>query len=125
MTRNKTDGSWSMIVVYIFFAIMGVSVLTTQIDPLVLAFYMVVSIVTFTVYAIDKSAATKGTWRTSESTLHLLSLVGGWPGALVAQQKLRHKSKKQFFRFVYWITVALNCALLSWLLIPIGGSKLG
>ncbi len=125
MTRNKTDGSWSMIVVYIFFAIMGVSVLTTQIDPLVLAFYMVVSIITFTVYAIDKSAATKGTWRTSESTLHLLSLVGGWPGALVAQQKLRHKSKKQFFRFVYWITVALNCALLSWLLIPIGGSKLG
>ncbi len=125
MTRNKTDGSWSIIVVYIFFAIMGVSVLTTQIDPLVLAFYMVVSIVTFTVYAIDKSAATKGTWRTSESTLHLLSLVGGWPGALVAQQKLRHKSKKQFFRFVYWITVALNCALLSWLLIPIGGSKLG
>ncbi len=125
MTRNKTDGSWSIIVVYIFFAIMGVSVLTTQIDPLVLAFYMVVSIITFTVYAIDKSAATKGTWRTSESTLHLLSLVGGWPGALVAQQKLRHKSKKQFFRFVYWITVALNCALLSWLLIPIGGSKLG
>jgi len=125
MTRNKTDGSWSMIVVYIFFAIMGVSVLTTQIDPLVLAFYMAVSIITFTVYAIDKSAATKGTWRTSESTLHLLSLVGGWPGALVAQQKLRHKSKKQFFRFVYWITVALNCALLSWLLIPIGGSKLG
>ena len=125
MTRNKTDGSWSIIVVYIFFAIMGVSVLTTQIDPLVLAFYMVVSIITFTVYAIDKSAATKGTWRTSESTLHLLSLVGGWPGALVDQQKLRHKSKKQFFRFVYWITVALNCALLSWLLIPIGGSKLG
>jgi len=125
MTRHKTDGSWSIIVVYIFFAIMGVSVLTTQIDPLVLAFYMVVSIITFTVYAIDKSAATKGTWRTSESTLHLLSLVGGWPGALVAQQKLRHKSKKQFFRFVYWITVALNCALLSWLLIPIGGSKLG
>ena len=125
MTRNKTDGSWSIIVVYIFFAIMGVSVLTTQIDPLVLAFYIVVSIITFTVYAIDKSAATKGTWRTSESTLHLLSLVGGWPGALVAQQKLRHKSKKQFFRFVYWITVALNCALLSWLLIPIGGSKLG
>ena len=125
MTRNKTYGSWSIIVVYIFFAIIGVSVLTTQIDPLVLAFYIVVSIITFTVYAIDKSAATKGTWRTSESTLHLLSLVGGWPGALVAQQKLRHKSKKQFFRFVYWITVALNCALLSWLLIPIGGSKLG
>ena len=125
MTRNKTYGSWSIIVVYIFFAIIGVSVLTTQIDPLVLAFYIVVSIITFTVYAIDKSAATKGTWRTSESTLHLISLVGGWPGALVAQQKLRHKSKKQFFRFVYWITVALNCALLSWLLIPIGGSKLG
>ena len=124
MTRNKTYGSWSIIVVYIFFAIIGVSVLTTQIDPSVLAFYIVVSIITFTVYAIDKSAATKGTWRTSESTLHLLSLVGGWPGALVAQQKLRHKSRKRFFRFVYWMTVALNCAAFSWLFTLGGAAKL-
>jgi len=51
--------------------------------------------------AFSKSAARKGAWRTQESTLHLLSLVGGWPGALVAQQKLRHKSKKQSFRFVF------------------------
>jgi heme/copper-type cytochrome/quinol oxidase subunit 3 len=44
-----------------------------------------------------------------------LSLVGGWPGALVAQQKLRHKSQKQSFRIVFWITVLLNCAAFSWL----------
>ncbi|MEJ1377111.1 MAG: DUF1294 domain-containing protein, partial [Candidatus Sedimenticola sp. (ex Thyasira tokunagai)] len=45
---------------------------------------------------------------------------GGWPGALIAQQKLRHKSKKQPFRVVYWFTVAANCGALVWLLSPGG-----
>jgi hypothetical protein len=47
--------------------------------------------------------------------LHLLSLCCGWPGALVAQQAFRHKSKKESFRFVFWITVILNMGLFSWL----------
>jgi uncharacterized membrane protein YsdA (DUF1294 family) len=70
--------------------------------------YTVVSLLTFAVYAIDKSAARRGTWRTAERTLHWLALVGGWPGALLAQQWLRHKSSKPKFRVVFWITVALN-----------------
>ena len=75
-------------------------------------------------YAVDKSAARKGAWRTQESTLHLLSLAGGWPGALVAQQKLRHKSRKQSFRFVFWVTVLLNCGAFVWLFTPTGASAL-
>jgi uncharacterized membrane protein YsdA (DUF1294 family) len=70
--------------------------------------YIGVSAVTFIAYALDKSAAQKGEWRTSEQTLHLLSLAGGWPGALLAQQVLRHKSSKQEFRSVFWFTVGLN-----------------
>ena len=71
-----------------------------------------VSLLTFIVYTMDKSAAKKGNWRIKESTLHLLSLVGGWPGALIAQQILRHKSIKQPFRFIFWLTVFLNVSLL-------------
>ena len=70
---------------------------------------------TFVTYAMDKSAAQSGRWRTPEKHLHLLSLAGGWPGAWCAQQWLRHKSSKQEFRTVYWATVVLHCtALAAW-----------
>ncbi|MDP3638593.1 MAG: DUF1294 domain-containing protein, partial [Azonexus sp.] len=67
-------------------------------------------------YALDKSAAQGGRWRTQESTLHLLALIGGWPGALIAQNRLRHKSRKTSFQLVFWMTVLLNCGGLGWLL---------
>lgn len=76
----------------------------------VAALYAGASVVCALVYAIDKSAAVAGRWRVSESTLHTLSLVGGWPGALVAQQVLRHKSNKAAFRAVFWLTVVANVA---------------
>jgi uncharacterized membrane protein YsdA (DUF1294 family)/cold shock CspA family protein len=82
--------------------------------------YVVASAATFIAYAADKSAAASGNWRTPESTLHLLSLVGGWPGALLGQQFFRHKSSKQEFRQVFWATVALNIIALVVLASPLG-----
>jgi uncharacterized membrane protein YsdA (DUF1294 family) len=70
------------------------------------------------------ASAEKGAWRTQESTLHLLSLIGGLPGALIAQQTLRHKSKKQSFRFIFWVTVLLNCGTFVWLFTPDGAATL-
>ncbi|HBI68615.1 MAG TPA: DUF1294 domain-containing protein [Massilia sp.] len=85
--------------------------------PLVAGAYVVTSLSCFVAYAIDKSAARKGGWRTPERTLLLLGLVGGWPGGLLAQQWLRHKSAKRSFQAMFWVTVALNVAgfaYLSW-----------
>jgi uncharacterized membrane protein YsdA (DUF1294 family) len=82
----------------------------------VLAVYAIGSVATFAAYAWDKSAARSAGRRISERTLHLLALLGGWPGALLAQQVLRHKSRKQPFRIVFWFTVALNCGALVWFL---------
>jgi uncharacterized membrane protein YsdA (DUF1294 family) len=65
---------------------------------------------------MDKSAAQHKQWRIQESKLHLFALLGGWPGALIAQDQLRHKSVKVPFRVVFWITVALNLIALAWLL---------
>ncbi|XAH22252.1 DUF1294 domain-containing protein [Xylophilus sp. GW821-FHT01B05] len=65
---------------------------------------------TFVAYAFDKSAAVAGKWRTPERTLLLLGLVGGWPGGLLAQQLLRHKSSKASFRAAFWGTVVINVA---------------
>lgn len=122
-TKRK-NGSLSVIGAAFFLVIVGVSVLTAKIPPLIFAFYMIVSLLTFIMYAVDKSAAKKGAWRTQERTLHLLSLAGGWPGALVAQQKLRHKSKKQSFRLVFRVTVLLNCGAFVWLFTPTGAATL-
>jgi len=80
------------------------------------AVYLTASVAAGIAYGMDKSAARRGTWRTPEKTLHVLALMGGWPGALVAQSVFRHKSRKVSFRFAFWATVALNCGALGWLL---------
>jgi uncharacterized membrane protein YsdA (DUF1294 family)/cold shock CspA family protein len=91
--------------------------------PLIFAAaYAGISFVTFFVYAKDKSAARRDAQRTPESTLHFLALAGGWPGALLAQQLLRHKSSKAKFRSVFWSTVVLNAAAFVILCSPIGQS---
>ncbi len=87
--------------------------------------YIVASTTAFIAYAADKSAAANGSWRTPESTLHSLSLIGGWPGALLAQQFLRHKSTKQEFRQVFWGTVIINVAGLVVLVSPLRQILLG
>ena len=93
----------------------GLSTLAGHVSNALAIAYAALSLVTFVAYAIDKSAARRGAWRTSEGTLLLLGLAGGWPGALIAQQTLRHKSKKTSFRVIFWITVIINCAALAWL----------
>jgi uncharacterized membrane protein YsdA (DUF1294 family) len=86
--------------------------------------YAAASLITFLTYAMDKSAARNGNWRTAESTLHGLALACGWPGALLAQQVLRHKSAKAEFRTVFWATVILNVAGFLWVCSPAGRATL-
>lgn len=107
-----------------FLGLLTFLVFTTQLPTLVLWVYLALSVITFLVYGADKTAAKGGAWRTSESTLHWLSLAGGWPGALIAQQSLRHKSRKQSFQTAFWITVAINCVVLIWLCTPSGSQLL-
>lgn len=90
----------------------------------VLGLYLVASVITFFTYAFDKSAARKNQWRTKEDTLHLLALIGGWPGALAAQRLLRHKSRKQSFQTIFWVTVVLNCCALGWTFTSAGAGVL-
>ena len=86
----------------------------TRCPSLLLAAYGLFSGVAFLMYGADKSAAEQGRWRTSESTLHTIALVGGWPGALVARRVFRHKTTKQPFRTIFWFTVIANCVALAW-----------
>lgn len=68
---------------------------------------VLVSAITYGMYAHDKSRAQSSGWRVPESSLHLAELLGGWPGALLAQRRLRHKCSKAGYQIVYWFIVIL------------------
>lgn len=82
--------------------------------------YAGLSMLTFMAYWQDKWAAQKGQWRTPEKTLQTMALAGGWPGALLAQQWLRHKSSKTSFQLQFWLMVLINVAAVLWLCSPYG-----
>ena len=79
-------------------------------QPRVLLVYGGLSVLSFFAYVFDKAAAERGRWRTAEQTLHLLDVAGGWPGGLVAQQLMRHKTAKPAFVALFWATVLINMA---------------
>ena len=107
-------GNVSLMLTAAFLVLVAGSTVTGKLPVEVAWFYLAASLAAFLAYALDKSAARDGKWRTKESTLHLIGLAGGWPGALAAQRLLRHKSRKQSFQIVFWATVILNCCALAW-----------
>ena len=99
-----------------FYGVLILLAVMNKLSWLVVGWYMALGIITYAMYAKDKAAAQSGDWRTPESTLHLLSALGGWVGAMVAQTYLRHKSQKAEFRLVYYLTVIINMAGLLFIL---------
>ena len=88
---------------------------------LISVMFFLFSFLAYFYYAKDKKAAIKGVWRVPESKLHLLALCCGWPGALIAQEKLRHKTKKLSFQLVFWCAVLVNIGGVAWVHAPQGG----
>lgn len=111
---------FSLILFSIFFVVLYFLFESNLIPIELVSLYAIMSVAAFLMYLKDKNAAEWGKWRIAESTLHLLSLLGGWPGAKIAQSFLRHKSKKLSFRLTYWVTVIANCGTLYWLITPKG-----
>jgi uncharacterized membrane protein YsdA (DUF1294 family)/cold shock CspA family protein len=108
-STNPAEG-WTiaLTIALLFLIFVAVSVFIKQLPFVVLALYIVFSVISFLAYRKDKSAAQLNQWRTGEGTLILLGVLGGWPGAFVAQQFFHHKTKKRSFQIVFWVTVLLN-----------------
>ncbi len=115
-TSEPGPGTVALSFAFAFLAFIVGAVTVGRLPFLVLLAYFGTSCVAYLAYLFDKAAAVKGERRTPENFLHMFSLVGGWPGAMLAQKTLRHKTQKQSFQLTFWVTVILNCAALGWLL---------
>ncbi|MHC8386653.1 DUF1294 domain-containing protein [Pseudomonas sp. MDT2-39-1] len=86
----------------------SVSLWLRGISLIPLAAYGIVSVLAFFLYWSDKRKARADSWRTPENVLHAVELAGGWPGALLAQQVFRHKTRKLSFQLVFWLIVLMH-----------------
>lgn len=115
--NQKTQPMRYVCILYILFlALLTVSGL---LNGMVLLLISLVNVVTYWFYAQDKEAAQLNNRRVPENTLHLLSFLGGWPAAWLAQNRLRHKTQKQPFRKIYFCTIVFNILLIFWLISPL------
>ena len=120
----------NMLVILLLLALPAVAVQRSSVDyQWVVAYGVLISALTYWVYARDKRQAEQGGWRVPEARLHLLDLLGGWPGGFLAQRRLRHKCSKGSYQFVFWLIVLgwqfvafdslrnwhYSCAAIHWL----------
>jgi uncharacterized membrane protein YsdA (DUF1294 family) len=98
----------SLLVLAVFLALPVFAVQRLGLDyRWVAAYALALGGITYWVYAVDKRRAEEGLWRVPEANLHLLELLGGWPGAFLAQRRLRHKCSKKSYQVAFWLIVLI------------------
>lgn len=90
--------------------------------PWILLAYAALSLLAIGLYAFDKHRAQKGGRRIPERTLHLVALLGGWPGAMWARRRFRHKTRKRAFGAVLVLAALLHVGLGVWMALRVGGA---
>ena len=85
-----------------------------QVPIFIVYLYLAMSIITFSLYGLDKWKAKKSSQRIPEKILHLSEFFGGWPGAILGQLFFRHKTSKFTYQLVFWLIVALHLFLFYW-----------
>lgn len=97
---------WRYLLLLLILPVMGIGDLAVNHQmPWGILVYVAASFLTYYFYWDDKRRAQRKEWRIQEANLHFWSLVGGWPGAFIAQQQFRHKTKKRSFLAVFWLIV--------------------
>ena len=104
----------SLVVLTAFASLYATTAALRGVPPWADLLYAGASALSFALHAVDKAAAIDKRDRIPESMLLWLGFVGGWPGAIVAQQVLRHKTAKRSFRIRFWLSVIANAAIFAW-----------
>ncbi|MFA0567841.1 DUF1294 domain-containing protein [Vibrio gallaecicus] len=116
--------NYSMAIPVWFFSILFASIWLVYYPAIMVLFYLLVSAVTFFVYAFDASANRNKTWRIDDTLFHALSLIGGWSGALLGQCIFNHKYSDKTFAVIFWCTAAMNFLFFVWTLTESGSRQL-
>lgn len=114
MARYSHDGQHDVLVtlVSILIACLLLFLLYRIIIHNLIAYYFLMTCVTFIAFYIDKGLSQSRSRRISESVLLVLSTVGGWLGSVLAIAVLRHKSRKATFLFLTFISIVVNICVL-------------
>jgi uncharacterized membrane protein YsdA (DUF1294 family) len=112
MAGSRRRVAWFFMLIVLLPVMLSLLVFYRSANVIPLLVYVLMGIGTFLLYRVDKNRAIHGQWRISESSLQLCALFGGWSGALLAQQYLRHKNRKVSFQLVFWLIVSVH--LLVW-----------
>ena len=80
-----------------------------------LYYLIVINVVTFLVYGIDKWKAKQGSWRISEATLLILAVIGGSIGALLGMNVWRHKTMHKKFKYGLPLILIIQIILIGYL----------
>lgn len=113
-TRSPRDSAQQPgfpLVFYLAFCFVGLLIglgIAGRLSYLVLGLYLIQNLLTYALYVDDKNAAINQQQRIPEYNLHVMSLIGGWPAAALAQQQHRHKTQKQPFKTIYWLTALIH-----------------
>lgn len=78
---------------------------------ILLIYVLLINVVAFAMYGIDKRRANKNKWRISEKTLLIVTAMGGSVGALFGMKKFRHKTKKWKFKILVPLFFILHIGL--------------
>ena len=95
---------------------LGILAAVGRVPMIIPLWYLGMSVIAFAAHGADKAQAAAHGRRVPEQALHLVSLLGGWPGALIAQHHFRHKTRKARFQVLFWGTVMAHVVILAWYL---------
>ncbi len=95
----------------LFVGVIAAAIQREGLSQIVSGVYGGMSLIAIYSYWWDKRQARLGRWRTPEATLHMIDLLGGWPGGFAAQRWFRHKNRKVAFQITFWLIVAAHAAV--------------
>lgn len=84
---------------------------------IIIIYGIVINLIAFAMYGIDKLQARRGGRRTPERILLILSAIGGSMGAIVAMQLLRHKTQHAWFHYGVPVMLLTHAIVITYILV--------
>ncbi len=85
-------------------------------EKIFIIYIILINLITFSVFGIDKLKAVKNKWRIPEKILFLFSIIGGSLGGLLGMYTFRHKTQKPAFKFGIPVILILQIVLIYFIM---------